>query len=66
MSDNRKENPCDLCSREMDCFDCALGGYTAEYICCTSNCFLNYEGNCVLGLYVRCGAWKKHDRKEKI
>lgn len=53
-------NPCDTCKREMDCFDCAFGGYTDKHECCNHDCFLNYEGSCMVGVYDRCGAWQEH------
>lgn len=52
------KNPCDLCKRKGCCFDCALNGYTEKYECAEHECFLNYEGSCMIGLYERCGAWE--------
>ena len=53
-----KLNPCDTCDRES-CFDCALYCNSSEYECCNDICFLNYEGNCQIGVYDKCGAWRK-------
>ena len=51
-------NPCDVCDKET-CFDCALYCNSAEYQCCNWNCFLNHEGDCVISIFDKCGAWKK-------
>ena len=56
-------NPCDLCKQNncYDCdsdFECAFRGFTAKYHCSEYQCFLNYEGTCMVGLYDRCGAWE--------
>ena len=64
--DHDTRNPCDLCKRKK-CFDvdddsdfaCALGGFTSNYHCSEYQCFLNYEGKCMVSLYDRCGAWEE-------
>ena len=63
--DHDTRNPCDLCKRKK-CFDvdddsgfeCAFHGYTSKYHCSELQCFLNYEGTCMVNLYDRCGAWE--------
>lgn len=54
-----EKNPCDLCKREGCEYDCALHGDHKNFQCTEYDCFLNYEGNCLIGLYERCGAWKE-------
>ena len=51
-------NPCDLCKQKGCPSDCALHGYTKNHECTEYQCFLNYEGTCMVGLYERCGAWE--------
>ena len=68
------ENPCNIC--HADC-RCALGGYT-EYdgtpcifylrynranVCEAYDCFVNYEGSCLLSLYDDCGCRRFYDGK---
>lgn len=59
--DHDCKNPCDLCKKK-DCdydFDCAFGGIAKNYTCAELQCFLNYEGSCMVELYERCGAWEE-------
>ena len=53
-----KRNPCDVCNSE-ECWFCALYCNTEEYQCCNWDCFLNFEGDCKIGIFYKCGAWKK-------
>ena len=63
--DHDTRNPCDRCKRKK-CFDddddsafeCALFGHTRKSNCSELQCFLNYDGSCMIGLYDRCGAWE--------
>ena len=50
-------NPCDVCKKE-ECDDCVLKTFPRHNICGNRDCFLNYEGSCVLTLYENCGAWE--------
>ena len=52
------KNPCDLCKQNCLEFECALYGHPRKYSCSEWECFLNYEGTCMVGLYERCGAWE--------
>lgn len=52
----KDRNPCDLCNKK--CEDCALDVYTRNNYCEQYDCFINYEGSCLLSLYENCGAWK--------
>lgn len=55
--DGRK--PCDVCGKQFPlCDDCPLYGLPIEYQCANWNCFLNHEGDCMISLFERCGAWK--------
>lgn len=57
--EERGKNPCDLCKRRGGCcFDCALNVYAEKSECAEHDCFLNYEGSCMIGLYEYCGAWR--------
>ena len=62
MMDHDTRNPCDLCKRkchDVDSdFECAFERYTGKYHCSEYQCFLNYEGSCMVNLYDRCGAWE--------
>lgn len=53
------ENPCNICN--ADCYetDCVLNRiyHNVEY-CKAYDCFVNYEGNCLLCLYDDCGCRK--------
>lgn len=51
-------NPCDVCDREF-CSGCALYCSSGEYQCANYNCFLNHEGDCIISIFDKCGAWKK-------
>lgn len=51
-------NPCDVCRNEY-CGNCCLFVATNEYQCANYDCFLNYEGNCLIQVFDKCGAWKK-------
>lgn len=51
-------NPCDVCEKDY-CGDCALYPQSAEWECCNYNCFLNHEGDCIISIFARCGAWRK-------
>lgn len=55
---NKGKNPCDVCDTEH-CDDCALNIYALEHECCNYQCFLNYDGTCIISLFEKCGAWKK-------
>lgn len=50
-------NPCDLCHRK-ECEDCVLVAHPKECTCANYDCFLNYDGSCVLSLFDECGAWE--------
>lgn len=54
------KNPCDLCKKQDLCrLDyCALSVYSRKCECTQYQCFLNYEGSCMIGLYENCGAWE--------
>ena len=54
------KNPCDLCKKNGFCGleFCALAVYPCNNECAQYQCFLNYEGNCMIGLYDNCGAWE--------
>ena len=56
--DESKRNPCDVCDSE-ECWFCALYSKPEEYQCCNRDCFLNFEGDCKIGIFDSCGAWKK-------
>lgn len=52
-------NPCDVCSGSCKIGDeCVFNVYTSKYECWNYDCFLNYEGNCLVSVFDRCGAWK--------
>lgn len=59
--------PCDLCmqpdglSEGVSCGDCALFVIPDNRACARSDCRLNENGNCALGLYECCGAWGDPD-----
>ena len=50
-------NPCDLCHRK-ECEDCVLVTHSKECECANYECFLNFDGSCVLSLFDECGAWE--------
>lgn len=52
------KNPCDLCEKGGKCEDCLFDVYATEIDCVQYDCFINYEGTCLLSLYENCGAWK--------
>lgn len=65
----RGDNPCNIC--HADC-ETVLGGdeycgnscmfyqqYNKVYTCEAYDCFVNYEGSCLLSLYDNCGC-RKH------
>ena len=58
-----KRNPCDVCSNISieKCSFCSFGHYTSEYQCCNWDCFLNYEGDCIVSVFDNCGAWKLNE-----
>lgn len=58
MSNESGKNPCDLCKREFCDAVCSLYRYSKKFQCTEYDCFINYEGSCLLGLYENCGAWK--------
>ena len=52
------KNPCDICKKD-DCWECLLNSWSKKYYqCLTYECFLNYEGSCLISLYESCGACK--------
>ena len=54
-------NPCDVCEQHAGCgfeVDCVFNCYPRMYICCNYDCFLNYDGDCLMAVFERCGAWK--------
>ena len=52
-------NPCDVCNRDCDLGnECVFAGYTVQYQCFNYDCFLNHDGNCLVSVFDRCGAWK--------
>lgn len=55
-------NPCDVCKHPCDkLFDnnCIFDVYAQKYECTNYECFINYEGSCLLGAYENCGAWEE-------
>ena len=52
------DNPCNICGF-TDCDDCVLHRYNKKNVCEAYDCFCNYEGSCLLGLYddCRCREW---------
>lgn len=56
--------PCDLCTQSagssagVSCGDCALFAIPDNYACARSDCRLNDNGKCTIGLYECCGAWR--------
>lgn len=58
MSNESGKNPCDLCKREFCDAVCSLYRYSKKFQCTEYDCFINYEGSCLIGLYENCGAWK--------
>ena len=53
-------NPCDVCENKL-CVNCCLFAATFEYQCTNYNCFLNHEGDCLISVFDKCGAWRKDD-----
>lgn len=51
-------NPCDVC-KNQDCWNCCFNSVTDEYECTNYNCFLNHEGDCLISVFEKCGAWRK-------
>lgn len=51
-------SPCSVCGKSS-CWECVLNGMTKENECTNYNCFLNYEGDCLISVFEKCGAWKK-------
>lgn len=51
-------NPCDVC-RNKYCGNCCLLASTNEYQCVNYDCFLNNEGDCLISVFDKCGAWRK-------
>lgn len=52
-------NPCSVCDK--DCYlgtECVFNEHSSEYQCCNYGCFLNVEGDCIISVFERCGAWK--------
>ena len=61
------EHPCDICGRAYDCFEsnCILERhYNEVYVCEVFDCFLNYEGDCKLKFFDRCGCRKAYDEEK--
>ena len=58
--DQDDKNPCDLCKKNGFCGleFCALANLAVKSQCTQHQCFLNYEGACLIGLYENCGAWE--------
>jgi len=54
------DNPCNIC-KQRNCEGCALHRYNTKYLCSANDCFLNYEGSCMLSLYDDCGCRKYFD-----
>lgn len=55
------KNPCDVCDRPCEClsgYDCIFDVYARKYECRNDECFMNYEGMCVVSAYENCGAWE--------
>ena len=47
-----------VCHFELE-IDCLLNSWSKKYYqCLTYECFLNYEGSCLISLYESCGACK--------
>ena len=59
-----ERNPCDLCKRTMECYECACHSFAHQYECQKDDCFLNYDGSCLLGFYENCGAWGSEEDGE--
>lgn len=64
------ENPCNIChDRKEFCDgdDCIFFWQrnTKAYVCEAYDCFVNYEGSCLLSLYDDCGCRKMHDGGKK-
>lgn len=57
--------PCELCthgfSECVSCGDCALFAIPDNCACARSDCRLNDNGKCTIGLYECCGAWRESD-----
>lgn len=54
-----ERNPCDLCGLECSEAECVLYRVYNEAIYCSAHeCFVNYEGSCLLSLYDDCGCRK--------
>ena len=50
--------PCDLCTECVSYGDCALFVIPDNHACARSDCRLNDNGKCTIGLYECCGAWR--------
>jgi len=60
------ENPCNICRNKDNCgdTDCVLNRiWSKELYCKAYECFLNYEGSCLLSLYDDCGCRKGADEE---
>lgn len=51
------EHPCNICKRTMECYECACHSFARQYECNNDDCFLNYDGTCLLYFYENCGAY---------
>ena len=55
------KNPCDVCNHTCNAlpdYNCIFAVYARKYECTNYECFINYEGSCLLGAYENCGAWE--------
>lgn len=61
--DMDSKNPCDICENESKCEECVLHRmYNKAYECCVYECFLNYEGSCLISIYDDCGCLKNYEK----
>lgn len=56
-------NPCDICKSKDNCSDeCILNRiYNKAFYCKAYDCFVNYEGSCLLSLYDDCECRKSFE-----
>ena len=55
------KNPCDVCKNpcnKLFDYNCIFDVYAQKYECTNYECFINYEGACLLGAYENCGAFE--------
>jgi len=62
--DESGQNPCNICNHK-NCDECVLDRsiYNDRY-CAAHDCFLNYEGSCLISVSEDCGCRKEYDCKE--